>query len=436
MFRRFLVALAIFGGSQGAQAQPLPDRLPLEGVVVDEENRPVSEALVSIRRQDDTATAAFWGGEVRAGKNGQFGFPLAEEGRYYLNFEAPGFAPGQNLALDWKAGSPRPRLQLQRLATLVLRFSRPDGSPLANESLFVRLRGEVAANFSQVLLRPRTDNNGLVRLNDLAPATYALWARAKSGFALRNALVVKGSNAPQPLEISIQQGASVSVAARDASGQSLGGAQLSLAPLDAAQAALLAGELAEPGEDYALLAAGNDRAALVTRDGVGTLVLDAIAPGKYRARLSLPGYGAAPSREVELRAGQNSALDWEFPARKGAVLGLRINDSAGQPLANAAISLRVLPIASDGTLRDETEELAPGEAPNLDFVTTGAAGRRVVTDSAGRAALYPLKPGRYRLFASRSRLANDWSEQTARESAARDVEIALAPGAEMVLVVP
>ncbi|RYG54940.1 carboxypeptidase regulatory-like domain-containing protein, partial [bacterium] len=263
MFRRAL-PLAIFMSAfpLASYAQPLPDRAPIKGVVVDEAGRPVPSAVLTVRHQLDTAPTAFWGGEVRADASGRFTFLEAEEGSYSLTVDAPQFAPIANFAFDWKAKSAPLRLQLARLGQLTLRILSPDGKPLVQSPVWVRLRDEN----SQTPARALTNSNGELVIPNVAPSSYSLIVVAQNGISTQGVLSYK-SNQSSPIETRLHAGGTLLIKATDAQGKPLGGASLVVfaqAPDDAVR---LAGANADPGENWALAASASAPQALVSRDG-------------------------------------------------------------------------------------------------------------------------------------------------------------------------
>lgn len=407
-------------------AQPLADRAPIRGNVVDETGKPVASAVVTVRRQEDSGPSAFWGSEARADAGGRFGFPGAQEGRYFLNVEAPGYAPLANFALNWKANASPLRLELSRLTRAVLHVSRADGTPLSNAPLWIRLR-TFAGDTSST--RTSTDASGDAVVPDLAPATYNVFVVAAQGSASLRAAPVVWREGGTRLDVRLSSGASLKITARDAQNQPLGGASLFLFPSSPEEAAKLGGAGADAGENWALLAAANAPQLLVTRDGEGALELHGVPQGRFIAQLSLPGYGPV-TREIETQDGQTIEWNAAFPNRRAATLSLLVRGADGKPFANSLVTLRLLPLADDGSFAPDSPFGGalmpdPGGAPDLPFFPSGPGGRVGRTDADGKLRLFPLKAGRYRVFASRP-APDDWLRvPVAREGIPVDVTVAL-----------
>jgi len=412
-------------------AQPLADRAPLRGIVVDESGALVSSAVLTVRRQDDSGPASFWGGEARSDDKGNFAFMNAQEGRYYLSVEAPNHAPLQNFPFAWNARSSALRLTVRRLTRLTLHISTPDGKALANAPVWIRTR---TVDAGPTTTRTSTDGNGDAQMPDLAPATYSLVVVAQNGVGVLAAAPVQWALNGARLKVPLTRGGSIRIHALDADGKSLGGASLILFPRSPEDASALGGQNADAGENWALLSAANAPQALVTRDSDGTLELRGIPAGHFSARLSLPGYGA-PTRDFDALDGQT--LDWDvsLPARRAASLTLSVKDGAGGSVRDSLVALRLLPLAADGTFAPDSPfaDAVPfppaiqNAPPDLPFYMSGPGGRVARTDSDGQITLFPLKAGRYRVFASRP-TPDAWIRApVAAEGAPLDVEVSLAP---------
>ena len=395
MFRRLTLLLAL---SLPASAQPLPDRAPIRGLVVDETGQPVAAAVLTIRRQDDAGTTAFWGGEARTDDKGKFDFARAEVGRYFVNVEAPGYAPLYNYALDWMVGAAPPRLELRHLARLTVRAAFPKGSILSRVPAWIRGR---SAEGNIVSLRVESDDEGQITLSDLPPSIYSVVVVGTRGLAVQNGVNVNARAVPAPLDVELRAGASLRITAKDTDGKPLGGAALVLFAQSPEEAARLGGQGADASENWALLAAGGAPQAIVTSEGDGVLTLPHLPPGRYSARLTLPGFGTQ-SRDLTLADGAQTAWDANFPAKSVPNATFRIMDGAGHAVADTFVALRMLPLAPDGTFGAPAmmppEPNAPPDLP-LDSPSNGARVGR--TDKNGVLFLYPLRPGKYRVWASR-----------------------------------
>ena len=411
-----------------AQGQPLPDRAPLSGVLLNAKGEPVAGAQLSLRRVNSDLAVAFWGATAASDDAGQFVFPDAEIGDYYLTAEAPGYATIVGRLVEWRTGAPPVRLTMERLVELELQLSAPDGSPVAQAPVFARLRpADINDQTAQTAL---SDDEGRLRITNVKPGTYALYLRAPAGFAtLQNLEISDGANAPRPLRL--QEAGALRVQVADSLGRALGGATLSLAPATIEEARRLGGDFDGPGDDYALLAAGNNRSLMVSRDGDGSIELDGLPPGRYAPRLFLPGYNFEDLPPVTIQAGAPTELRAQAPSRRARTLTLQLRTPDDRPYTAGEIALRILPIAANGQMGGDPPP-NPDDADELPFFPSGPGGRRALPDAQGVAELFPVKAGRYRIFAAPRR---DDPNQKAPEATPVDVTIG-ATGATATVIVP
>lgn len=432
MFRRLLpLALSFTAFPLVSYAQPLPDRAPIKGTVVDEAGRPVTSAVLTVRRQNDMTPTAFWGAEARVDESGRFVIPEAEEGSYFFNVDAPGFASIATMAFDWTAKSQPVRLQLSRLSRLTLRILTSEGKPLVQAPVWIRLRDQN----NQTPVRAVTNLSGEVVVPNIAPSSYSLIVVAQNGSAVQGAFAFNSAQ-KAPIEARLREGATLRISAKDADGMPVGGASLYMFAQTPEEATRLAGDGGDPGENWALVAAANAPQALVSRDADGTLELKHIPAGKFSARLTLPGFGLQ-TREFSLADGQIAEWKADFPARRSAKLSLLVRDAGGQPVANAPVALRLLPLAQNGTFDEGMNVMGdlPG-GPDGNIASSGMGARIAMTDESGRVNLFPLMAGNYRIFASRW-TENGWLRApVAPEGSPSDVVVSLTGSNTGVVQVP
>lgn len=357
-------------------AQPLPDRAPMVGVALDSAGGALPDAYLVLRRKQDSGAFAFWGGATQADAAGQWSFPDAEEGLYLLSVEAPGYAPIQNLEVNWKRGAAPLRLQLMPLVDLTFKLRAPDGKPVANAPVYAHLSS--ADPSGQIARAALSDAGGEFVVPGVRAGSYALYLRAPQGYATLDLTVSQADAAAR--EVTLQAAGALRVRLSDDAGRALGGAALTLSAGAKGDDVL--------GEDYALLASGGDRNALVTRDGDGSIEVGGLPPGRYTPRLYLPGYDAVAPQTIEIKAGEVAELNVKVPARQTPTLTLDLLTPVDKPYIAGEVSLRILPLADNGAL-------GGGDLP---FFPGGTGGRRALPGADGRVTLFPVKEGRYRLF--------------------------------------
>jgi hypothetical protein len=424
----FRLFFALMVATRLANAQPLPDRAPLSGFTLDSAGKPLANVIITLRRQDSTGPATFWGAVTASDGRGAWRFGQAEAGRYFLSAEAPGFAPLSNQIVEWKTGATPLRLRFERLVTLRLQVRAPGGALLAKTPLWLRLRGE--GDVGQVTRRAVSDEAGTATIDSLLPSSYALFLTAPGGFALQNGLELR---ADKSLELTLTRGGAllVTVAQNGESASKLGGASLALTPENSAAATRALGSSADLNENVALLGAGGDALSLISRDGDGQIEIAALPPGRYAARLRLPGYAIPELQFVTVTAGETARLGFQLSpgANQGVslALNLRVPGESGREI-NAAPdewSLRVLPIDKNGAL-------APEARDDSAFSPNDNIARRALSDSNGQIRLFPLKAGRYRIFVAPRTPPSD---DGAPEAASLDIDVPAA-GASASLLLP
>jgi len=372
-----------------------------------------------LRRKNDGGSFAFWGGTALSDASGKWSFPDAEEGDYFLNVEAPGFAPLQNREMNWKSGASPLQLRLTRLVDVTFRLRAPDGAPVAGALVYGRLKP--ADPNAQIQRTALSDGAGNFTVAGVTPGTYALYLRAPQGYATLDSVVVSGDGAPVSLEVNLQKSGALRARVSDDKGRALGGAALTLGA-DASNSHNSDGDL---GEDFALLASGGDRNALVSRDGDGTIEVQGLAPGLYTPRLYLPGYAPVSMAPTQIKAGETAALEVKLPARETPTLTLDLRTPDDKPWAAGEVTLRILPLAENGAL-------GGGDDDGLPFFPGGPGGRRAVPDANGRVTLFPVKAGRYRIF-TQPHAPNP--DENAPDAAPVDVTIS-AQGARATVIMP
>ena len=395
LFRAFAL-LPLIAIVRPVFAQPLPDRAPINGVVSDSKGQPIAGAVLSLRRAQSDLSVAFWGATEAADGAGNFLFSDAEEGDYSLSIQAPGYADLPYYEVKWRAESSPLRLTLDRLIDFTFTLRAPDGSPLRNAPISLRLRPSDVNG--QKFVNARTNAKGELRVTSVKPGQYALYLRAPQGIATLFDIDVIEPVTP-PRDITLQQGGALKMTVTDERGQPLGGANLSLAPATVEESRRLGGPNNGPGDDFAVLASSNNRNILVSRDGDGTIELDGLPPGLYTPRLSLPGYRFDTLPPIQIGIDAPTELKVSVPPRRARTLSLQLRTPADKPYTTGEVSLRILPIAANGQLGGDPAP-NPEEADELPFFPSGPGGRRVLPDAQGRVTLYPVKSGRYRIFAS------------------------------------
>lgn len=410
MFRRatFFTLLALTGlVAPHLHSQPLPERRALTGQLVGFNGAPVGGAEITVRRQNDIEAQVFWGTRVYSDARGQFSIPDAEEGSYYVSVDAEGYAPVQSKPFVLNESVSPLQLQLLRLTELKLRLLKTDGSPLANSFVSLRVSGDGSAG--QSFPHPQTDGEGLITLPSLIPARYTLQILTNDGYAIVPQVEARPDIKPAPLEVRLKAGGTLHLTARDANGRGLGGASLYIAPVQDEARARAEGRLNNPlnADDTTLYIIQKQRATLITRDGDGLINLEDVAPGRYSLRVFLPGYEAPSPQTVEVKEGETTNLNFDFPTLSGATAPLEVTfqDQKGAPLADTILYLQ-LRLSANGAADATNAEMPPpppGAPQGVPVEFFNGVLRRIQTDAQGKATIFPLRPGKWTVTASQPR---------------------------------
>lgn len=375
------------------RAQPLPDRRPMAGTILDENNHPLKNAIVSIRRQDSNGAFAFWGGDTLTDDAGHFDFPLAELGNYYLNVELAGFGMIMNQPVAWTETSPPIAARMQHLATVNLKVLKVDGTPVASGRLFVRLR---LSDGGPTYATSAISAAGEASLPGLPVGQYSLYATVPhQGFACLLDLPLEYAPLPKPVTLHLEPGATLhldvtSVPGPGVPARGLGGGQLTLVPANPSEAARLLGAGADPSENVGLVSAQGNESALITAEGTGEIVLTDLPPGKYLAHLVVAAQPDIPGREVQLVASTVSTVHWEAPEVTGAALELDLDQVNGTAASQLECSVRMMP------LHPMPGPGAPGTGAVMWLPFNSP--RHGTSDASGALTLYPVVPNLYRLW--------------------------------------
>ncbi len=419
-----------------ALAQPLPERRVLSGRITDDAGNPLPRINITLQRENDMGAHAFWGTVAVTDAQGRFRIDNAEDGAYLISAEGDNFSNVQNQHLRIDANSTVWNTQLQRLTNLLLLLKDTEGKILPKARVALRLSKSSGSDADinrmafarKMQRRANTNNKGELQMPNIEPGTYTLdIALPGVGFAKIENFEVKYEAKPSAREVQLQRGGNVKLVARenDADGRLLGGAVLTLGEdvqITAEQRAQ--GALVRQGAmDLSnLYAWSSDGSRAVTSDGDGALELQDLAPGKYTARLILPGYAPGEAQSFEIQSGQNKTLTFDLkPRSKAKAIDFILQTPNGAPVADRDWTLQLrwvqpLPTAPATPVPDtvvtappevmtlplETAPLPPG-ALNLGLEDEGLTNfpgiiaRRVHANEKGQFTLYPMQAGRWML---------------------------------------
>jgi hypothetical protein len=383
---------------RGGEAQPLPERAPLLGKVTTTAGSPIGGATVALKRQDNESivTAAFWGGKQLTGADGVFSFPEAEEGIYYLMVDAEGYE-NFNWTLEWTPQSPTFRAKMLKLTPQPLRVLKPDGQPAAGAKVFLHFRGLPPGHISFYSYEASAD--GRINVPSLTPATYWVHAVAPGlGYVIMPNLIVK-ENEPRQIDLKFQPGGRVRAVAKTVDGRPLGGAALALSEVLPNAENELGGATAQ-GNDGALYLQTQHRSTLVTQDGSGQMELQDVAPGRYQARLYMPGEANPPMQAIEVKNGETTEVSGVYNLQnQKASLEVTVQMPDAKPAANREFVANLQPLRNGQPVPagQVGPPVPPDVAPTTSNLFQGVLSRRFKTDANGKATLFPLSVGSWQV---------------------------------------
>ncbi len=207
---------------------------------------------------------------------------------------------------------------------------------------FVRLSGKIPENDITVL----TKRNGWYEAGVLRPGRYRIVAVSPGYRPSIQEVDVPEIPAWHPLDFSMRKGESITIHVRDPAGKMIDGAWATLS--------YLGGTKGGAGEWSILqLHAAGDTA----RSREGLLRWDGLPPGRWRIRLSKPGY---LPRILETKAGERRAV-----LERGRLVILTVENGDGTPAPDVLVNVfaegRAVSSGISGAYGDMAITLVPGE---------------------------------------------------------------------------
>jgi len=304
----------------------LEDEHIISGVVLDDQRRPVPDALVSVARTQPRPVLSSF---TRTRENGTFDVRSLQAGTYGLAVQAEGYTNGRAGRVE--ADTSGLEIVLQPKASVSGRVTGA-GGPLADFSLEVyRTRRGNATYGMTGSTYEFTATDGSYVLENLEPGSYILLARAKGMAPTWSAAFMLQREDVPGIDIPMQRGGSISGRVVDASGQPLANASVSLHgnDYDPEQIDSLFGSaLNDP----------NNVPKLETRTGAdGRFTLENAYLGSVQ--LFVQQQTHMPTLiPLDIREGQVTETGDIELYRGGTLFGL-VNDPNGKPLAGGTVNL-------------------------------------------------------------------------------------------------
>lgn len=403
---------ALLLSPSSTQAQPLPDRAAFSGQVVAGDGKPLGGASILLRRQNEQSGVAYWGGVAATDARGNFSFPDAEAGLYYLSIDAGGYAPILNQSVTLPLRGEAAPFKLLELATLRLKLTDSTGAPLKEAGFTMLVRGVPGSTDTYPRLsRGTTNASGEISFANLLPGRFDLLGVSSGrGYIENRNVTIAPGVAASVLNWQLSRGGTLQVSAHDSAGKAIGGATILFSRIG--EAAPDAPRPA-PGPEMQVYAL---RPLYVTRDGDGLFSVVDLAPGRYSVTLAYPGAPDIPPQIVQVADGTTVTTDFKLAPPAGVAVAVTVMDSKDAPYADRDVLFML-------------QQVAPGAAVGAAITPaqTAAAGtvmarqdRRAHTDGTGKVVLFPVPAGTYQITVRRS---NDATGGSKAMSPAQVVEV-------------
>ncbi|HEX8551096.1 MAG TPA: carboxypeptidase regulatory-like domain-containing protein [Abditibacteriaceae bacterium] len=370
------------------EAQPLPERTEYRGQILNSNGLPIGGAAVTLRRQNDAGSMAYWGGLVSTDARGSFEFADAETGSYYISIEADGFAPIQNQAVEIGESNSLSKFELKQLASFRVKIVNSAGVPQKTTAFSVAMKpGESRADSYWRLARSKTNAEGIAEFNAMMPGAYEFIGvvPGEGYFEQKKVELAPGKNATV-LNFELRTGATMKVAVKNAAGKALGGVQIVFGRVgDATPDA----PRQFPGPEVQIY---GSRGNFVSRDGDGTLEITDLAPGTYRVSAKNAGASEIAPKDIVLEAGKTVELAFTTEVPPAESVTVKIVDAKGAPRANGDFVLALARGADGGITRGDRDP---------DTLIQARSERRIRTNENGIATLFPVAVGKWQISARR-----------------------------------
>jgi uncharacterized GH25 family protein len=166
------------GKNADGQKVILPDEFTIGGVVLDEQQMPVADAVIGVARTSPRPTLT---GSATTNQQGEFKVRGLQEGSYGLSVQAPGYTNGRSGRVN--AGENNVQIVMQVKGSVSGRVSGSAGQSISNFQLEILRTRRGNQQYGLTGQRYKfTETDGTFDLPDLAPGSYILLGRA-DGYA-------------------------------------------------------------------------------------------------------------------------------------------------------------------------------------------------------------------------------------------------------------
>jgi protocatechuate 3,4-dioxygenase beta subunit len=166
------------GKNAGRQKVILPEEFTIGGVVLDEQQMPIADAVIGVARTSPRPTLT---GSATTNRQGEFKVRGLQEGSYGLSVQAPGYTNGRSGRVN--AGDDNVQIVMQIMGSVSGRVSGSAGQSISSFQLEILRTRRGNQQYGLTGQRYKfSETNGTFDLPDLAPGSYILLGRA-DGYA-------------------------------------------------------------------------------------------------------------------------------------------------------------------------------------------------------------------------------------------------------------
>ena len=166
------------GKNADGQKVVLPDEFTISGIVLDEQQMPIADAVIGVARTSPRPTLT---GSATTNQQGEFKVRGLQEGSYGLSVQAPGYTNGRSGRVN--AGDDNVQIVMQIMGSVSGRVSGSAGQSISSFQLEILRTRRGNQQYGLTGQRYKfTETDGTFDLPDLAPGSYILLGRA-DGYA-------------------------------------------------------------------------------------------------------------------------------------------------------------------------------------------------------------------------------------------------------------
>ncbi len=212
------------GKNADGQKVVLPDEFTIEGIVLDEQQMPIADALVSVARTSPRPTLT---GSATTNQQGEFKVRGLQDGSYGLSVQAVGYTNGRSGRVN--AGATDVKVVMQVKGAVSGRVSSSDGRAITDFQIEILRTRRGNQQYGLTGQRYRfNDTDGTYNLPDLNPGSYILLGRANGYAPTYSSAFSVGRNKVEGVDIILEAGGVIKGIVVDGAGKIVSGAVISV----------------------------------------------------------------------------------------------------------------------------------------------------------------------------------------------------------------